>query len=321
MAVPFFSIVTPSFSQLDWLKLCVASVRDQVLTPSSDGPSGAEIQHVRIEHIIQDNCTPGIDRLADELGAEFYRDRCLVSQGRYSSRSVCTERYTLRIYSEPDQGMYDAVNRGFQRACGDYLAFLNADDQYLKGSLQDVARFFAKNQNIDMAFGDVLIVDPEGSYLCTRIVSKPSGIVTGIHTLSIFTAATFFRRKLLLSQNAYFQPHWRIIGDAVWILDHLRLRTRMGLVGKPLAAATETGENMILSPCSREESAKLRTLQPVHAYLLKPFVVAFYRARRMLQGAYCPKPCSYSIYTRSNSHHRKKFIVRKATHRLKGRFG
>ena len=56
-----FTIVTPSFNQLDWLELCVASVADQQGVAS-------------IEHIVQDAGTPGIEEFARHLGADFYQE-------------------------------------------------------------------------------------------------------------------------------------------------------------------------------------------------------------------------------------------------------
>lgn len=95
-----FSIVTPSYNQLDWLQLCVASVRDQVEEKPEGGdlkPEGGEGSNetqtqvsgqshqvsglksqvfppLCVEHIIQDAGTPGIEEFAWEIGAEFYRD-------------------------------------------------------------------------------------------------------------------------------------------------------------------------------------------------------------------------------------------------------
>ncbi len=92
-----FSIITPSFRQLDWLRLCVASVADQVGTVCEGGKAGkweggkvgrwesgpqeSNIQNPKsrippqaVEHIIQDAGSEGIEDFAREIGAEFYRD-------------------------------------------------------------------------------------------------------------------------------------------------------------------------------------------------------------------------------------------------------
>ena len=95
------SIITPSFNQIEWLRLAVASVADQ--------------EGVEYEHIIQDGGTDGIKEIVQ---SEF---------GNLGKR--------LQVFVEKDAGMYDAVNRGLRRASGEICAYLNCDEQYLPGTL------------------------------------------------------------------------------------------------------------------------------------------------------------------------------------------
>jgi len=99
------SIVTPSFRSSNWLRLCIASVADQ--------------QGVEVEHIVQDSCS-------DDGTQEW-----LPKESR------------VKAFIEKDQGMYDAVNRGFRRSTGQSLAYLNCDEQYLPRALQTVHDSFA----------------------------------------------------------------------------------------------------------------------------------------------------------------------------------
>src|SRR5271165_5451240 len=108
-----FSIITPSFRSSAWLKLCIASVADQ--------------EGVRLEHIVQDSCSD--DGTQDWLPQDP----------------------RVKAIVEKDAGMYDAVNRGFRRATGDILAYLNCDEQYLPGALAAVAAFFAAHPEVDVA--------------------------------------------------------------------------------------------------------------------------------------------------------------------------
>lgn len=322
-----FSIITPSFNQLDWLKLCIASVRDQI-PPSSALDSG--LSTLSVEHIIQDAGTPGIEDLARELGAEFHRNGQLIFEANPSSaregqsllhRAALGCSAALKIFSEPDAGMYDAVNRGLARATGDLCAYLNSDDQYLPGTLATVAEFFENHSSTEMLFGDAIVVDPDGRYLCTRMVTIPSAWHTQVHTLSIFTAATFFRRTLVTEKNIHFRPEWKIIGDAVWILDHLRVRTRMALLQKPAATATETGENLILSEKTQAESKRFHDQAPPLAKAIAPALILHHRLKRLLRGSYRPPAEPYAIYTKTSPPHRITFTPKKPTHRLPGRFG
>ena len=53
--------------------------------------------------------------------------------------------------------MYDAINRGFAKASGDILAWLNCDEQYLPGALAKVADHFARHPRTDILFGDIIL--------------------------------------------------------------------------------------------------------------------------------------------------------------------
>ncbi|MBT8037076.1 MAG: glycosyltransferase [Verrucomicrobiae bacterium] len=83
-----FSIITPSYKQVDYLSLCAKSVEDQT----------GNFQH---EHIIQNGGS----------GTEF-------------DEWAAGQNFSI-IYKEKDSGMYDAINRGFKKAKGDILAWLN----------------------------------------------------------------------------------------------------------------------------------------------------------------------------------------------------
>jgi len=76
-----FSIVTPSYNQLEWLRLCVASVRGQVTAGDGGMQNNPElkIQPLAVEHLIQDAGSPGIEEFAHEIGADFYRNGQLIS--------------------------------------------------------------------------------------------------------------------------------------------------------------------------------------------------------------------------------------------------
>src|SRR5579871_2076106 len=131
------SVVTPSYKQPDWLRLCAASVADQ----QSPG--------LEVEHIVQDSLSG--PEIAEAL------------------RGIPR----VRLESEKDQGMYDAINRGWDKSRGDILAWLNCDEQYLPGALARVADFFRTHPDVDVLFADAVIVDADGTYLCSRQVLVP----------------------------------------------------------------------------------------------------------------------------------------------------
>ena len=133
-----FSIITPSLNQLDYLKRCIASVADQ--------------RGVEVEHIVMDGGST--DGTVEWLE---------VATERYS-----TDTYQLSSVSEADEGMYEALNKGFDRASGDVFSWLNCDEQYLPWTLQEVADYFARHPDIDFACGNTLMLDLDGKLLTFR---------------------------------------------------------------------------------------------------------------------------------------------------------
>ncbi len=68
--------------------------------------------------------------------------------------------------SEPDEGMYDGINKGMRLASGDILAYLNSDDLYPPWALDVVVDAFERDPEVDVVFGDVLGVQ-DGSDMRT----------------------------------------------------------------------------------------------------------------------------------------------------------
>jgi len=255
---PQFSIITPSFRSSEWLKLCIASVADQ---------------RVELEHIVQDACS-------DDGTLEW-----LPGDPR------------VRSYVEKDSGMYDAVNRGLRRARGEILAYLNCDEQYLPGALTAVADFFDRHPEIEVLFGDFVVVDSRGDYLFHRKVLTPLKYHTWVSHLQTFTCATFFRRGLIAREGLFFDSNYRVCGDGEWMLRLLRRNTRTAVLRQFTSAFTMTGANLGASAASECENRQLYDSAPLWARRLRPLIVLHHRLRRLLGGVYLQKPFSYSIYT------------------------
>lgn len=78
----------------------------------------------------------------------------------------------MRYVSEPDKGLYDAMNKGMRMATGDVVGILNSDDFYTgKEVLQRVAEVFREG-NVDAVYGDVHYVKPEDLSHCVRYYSS-----------------------------------------------------------------------------------------------------------------------------------------------------
>jgi glycosyltransferase involved in cell wall biosynthesis len=253
-----FSIITPSYRNSSWLKLCIASVADQ---------------GVAAEHIVQD------------AGSDDGTLQWLPQDHR------------VKAFVEKDAGMYDAVNRGLRRAGGEILAYLNCDEQYLPGALQTVGEFFQRHPDVDVVFGDVVMVDVKGNYLCHRKMQTPLLYHTWVCHLSTLSCAMFFRRRIVSERNEFFDPQWRDAGDGEWMLRLLRQKIRMAALESFTSTFTQTGANMSAGPNARRENRALAGTAPAWAQASELPIVLHHRLRRLLGGMYFQKPFSFEIYT------------------------
>ncbi len=259
-----FSVVTPSYKQANYLRLCAASVADQ------------KAAGLQVEHIVQDS-------LSGPDVAEAVR--------RFPA---------LQFVSEKDEGMYDAINRGWARATGDILTWLNCDEQYLPGTLARVAAYFREHPETDVLFGNVIVVDDKGDYLCSRQVLKPQLYHTWTCHLNTFSCAMFLRRGLLKERGFKLDPYWKDVGDAVLIRDLLQARVPMRVLDEYLATFVDTGENRNLQPWARKEVREFFAQAPRWVQRMEPVWRIAHRLRRWRHGHYRPRPFAYEIYTPSS---------------------
>lgn len=273
-----FTIVTPSYRNSAWLKLCIASVADQ---------------GVDAEHIVQDAGSD--DGTLDWLPMD----------------------QRVKAFVEKDQGMYDAMNRGMRRARGEILGQLNCDEQYLPRALTTVSEFFEANPAVDMVFGDFVVVDEKGGYLFHRKVQTPRKHHLWVEHLPTFTCATFFRRKIIDEYGILFDPKFRDVGDGEWMLRVLQRGTRMAVLRRFTSAFTMTGANMSRGDNARREARELRATAPLWARRLKSLLILHHRLRRLAGGAYSQRPFSYAVYDHRNLERRVTHQVVKPVGRWK----
>ncbi|MEI7732069.1 MAG: glycosyltransferase family 2 protein [Verrucomicrobiota bacterium] len=270
-----FSIITASFRSNQWLKLCIPSVADQEMA---------------VEHLVQDGCSD--DGTLDWLP--------------YDRR--------VKAVVEKDQGMYDAINRGLRRATGDILAYLNCDEQYLPGTLAAVGEFFERHPEVEVVFGDAVVVDSAGRYLCHRRTVLPTyyhTLVSG--NLATLTCATFFRRRLITERQMFFDTRFKIVGDGEWLQRLIKQRVPMAVLPRFTSVFTDTGDNLCLKPSVVREQQDLASLAPVWARKLRFLFILQYRLSKLLAGHYQQVPFEYSLYTHTSPGQRVPFSVKQPT--------
>ena len=272
------SIITPSFQQLDWLRLALASVADQ--------------EGVDVEHIVQDAGSQGVEEMFTELAG--------------SSVSL---QHNVKLFVEKDRGMYDAISRGLRRATGEICGYLNCDEQYLPGTLSKVTKYFASHPEMDVVFGDAILVNVEGVPLSYRRVTLPSLAHLRLADLNTLTCATFFRHRLLDAGHV-FPTDLKIAGDQYWVFQLLKSGIKMGVLRRPLSVFAFTGSNLSHTAGAADERLAWLSPQKRPSPWLKPIVVLRHRIGKLLAGAYRRRDVTVEIYTKEQPDRRRKISSR-----------
>lgn len=190
---PKISVITPSYNQAEFLERTIISVIDQ--------------QYPNLEYIVMDGGST---------------DESVSVIKKY-------EKHITYWMSEPDSGPADAINKGFHKATGDIIAWLNSDDCLTKDSLWEIASAFERYQHVDVVYGHSLYVDEmdrpklmDHGYQKTKIYyGYQQSFETTIQywqSIYMIPQPTVFFRKEILTNYGFPNEQYKFIFDYEFFL-------------------------------------------------------------------------------------------------------
>jgi hypothetical protein len=121
------------------------------------------------------------------------------------------------LVSEPDAGIYDAMNKGIAHATGDVLYFLNADDSFAHARvLKTVADFWIQTPEIDSLYGDINLWTAEGEKRSTVIYPEAEHLLEYLQSEWICHQALFVKRAAF-DRIGGFDLQFQIAADYDWL--------------------------------------------------------------------------------------------------------
>ena len=154
----------------------------------------------------------------------------------------------LRIVSEKDNGIFDAMNKGINKCTGEIISLLNSDDWYEKDTFSLVFNFFIENSNIDIVHGDL-------KYHCNGKVKihYPKQNSNFFWLGITLNHPTFFVKKNVYDQIKY-DTSYHVAGDYVFMLKTIFMKIQYGYLNKTLVNFS----------CGGASEAFLTTIREVH---------------------------------------------------------
>lgn len=239
--------MTPSYNSAEFLEDALASVAGQ--------------EGVAVEHIVIDGAST--DRTQEIL---------------YQYGEVCW-------ISEPDRGQSEAINKGFLRARHDLVGWLNADDYYLPGGLEAIARAAQEHPEADVIYGDCVFVDHEGRIVRSKVEHGFDRSVLMYFGCYIPSTSTFFRRKVVDS-GLLLDCDYRVCMDFEYFARLAHVGFRFHYIPRIIAAFRWHGRNVSLKQLGRRaeerQQVQLRYAAGPHSAAALDLLMQAHRAKRLL---------------------------------------
>ena len=180
---PKFSIITVTYNAEKVLEDTIQSVISQT--------------YRNVEYIIVDGAS---------------KDHTLEIVNKYHNR-------INKVISEPDKGLYDAMNKGIQLATGDYLCFLNAGDKFHDSeTLQKIVHTLKGQELPDVIYGETAIVDEEGHFLHMSRLSTPAHLNWKSFKQGMLVCHQAFFANRELAINHLYDLQYRFSADFDWCI-------------------------------------------------------------------------------------------------------
>ena len=259
-SAPLFSVATPTRNSLAKLKRCVGSVRGQT--------------GVTLEHLVQDALST--DGTADWLAVQR------VPAG------------DLRPASETDAGMYDAINKAWDRSRGRYLSWLNSDEQYLPSTLARVHAFFETHPHVDAMFADYLVADEQGSAIALRREIPLRHFYVANSFLNAQSCTLFFRRALWDQGLLRLDSRLRYAADKDMVLRLMGAGARFHHLPEVLSVFGVDGRNLSTHAGMATEAEQVRRSHGGSRWApVRALAYGARRVERLVRGAYRPISLEY----------------------------
>lgn len=215
---PRISIITPTLNRAHFLEEAIGSV-------------GAQ-PHGEIEHLILDGGST---------------DGTLALLARHPH---------VRVISEPDRGLYDAINKGLRLATGEIIGWLNSDDRFAPGALAAVLTAFA-DPAVDAVSGTAEFFEEKGgSEIVTRRLAGAEVRALNVRNVTLVTPAInarFFRRSFC-TRVGECDLRYRIAADREWLLRAALLAPREVVIDAPVYHYRQHGDSMTLDRAGQNAS-------------------------------------------------------------------
>lgn len=149
------------------------------------------------------------------------KDKTLSMVRAYQHKNdVGESAHEIKVYSELDKGLYDAMNKGIDRATGDYLIFLNAGDVFpSEDTLELVEGCVGEGEELPgVLYGDTDIVNMDGRFLRHRRLTPPKKLTWRSFKWGMLVCHQSFYARTDIAKDVHYDLSYRYSADVDWCI-------------------------------------------------------------------------------------------------------
>lgn len=254
-----FTIITCTYNAERVLQRTLDSVKKQT--------------YCNIEHIIMDGGSS--DKTLSMVRAYQHK----ISKGENA--------HDIVVVSEPDRGLYDAMNKSIDRATGDYLVFLNAGDVFPSAeTLEYVAGCVGEGETLPgVLYGDTDIVDASGHFLRHRRLQPPARLSWRSFRWGMLVCHQSFYARTDLAKAIHYNLSYRYSADVDWCIRVMKESARLHLplrnVGAVITHYLDGGMSVQNHRASLRE--RFEVMRTHYGLLITLFVHAWFVVRGIVK--------------------------------------
>ena len=217
-------------------------------------------------------------------------DETLAIAKAYRKQSDEAENgHVVKIQSEPDKGLYDAMNKGLRLATGDYIVFMNAGDRFPEADTLDKVMLAAVvgdgEERPAVLFGNTDIIDDKGNFLYHRRLSPPERLTWRSFRYGMVVCHQAFYARIDIARSLPYDTTFRYSADVDWCIRVMKEGERQHLLLRNIHAVVanymEEGQTTIHHKDSLKE--RFEVMRRHYGLLTTVLLHAWFAVRKLLK--------------------------------------
>jgi glycosyltransferase involved in cell wall biosynthesis len=188
-----------------------------------------------------------------------------------------------KVISEPDNGIYDAMNKGIKSSTGDIIATLNSDDVYSDQTIVGRIVEFMQSNRLDAAYGDLVYIERNSADHITRFWKAGKYKKGAFRYGWVLPHPTFFCRKIIFERFGYFNDKLQVAADFELMLRFVeKHQIKIGYLPKVIVKMRKGGKANVLRGIIRGNLEIIRSFRRNSVHL-SPWFFLYRPITKILQ--------------------------------------